>query len=187
MNCTGPRFSTNFAPHYETIHQKTPNFHMKYHRLSSEDFKELREEFVRFLATHSITASDWEKIKSTDSEQTDHLLDQFSDLAIHRALTNIKALRMVSAKELYVFHFEAQQAAVVHLEIEENGTHDLTNPETIAAVANGTMPLDDLGPEFETGTKKLKGDREAEMYLLMRQGAQPCELSFFEAMDKLVK
>lgn len=158
---------------------------MKYHRLSNEDFHELRDEFVRFLATHSITAADWEKIKANDADQTVILLDEFSDLVIHRALTNIKSIRLVSAKEMYVFRFDENEASVVHLELGKDTPHDLTNPETIAAVADGSLKLDELNPEMETGKKKLSGDREVEMYLLMRQGAQPCELEFFEAFRQL--
>jgi hypothetical protein len=159
---------------------------MKYHRLSNEDFHELRDEFVRFLAAHSITASDWEKIKAHDVEQTGVLLDEFSDLVIHRALTNIKSLRLVSAKEMYVFRFDEKEASVVHLELGKDSPHDLTNPDTITSIANGTLKLDALDPKMETGKKKLTGDREVEMYLLMRQGAQPCELEFFEAFFQLV-
>lgn len=160
---------------------------MKYHRLSEEDFRELRDEFVRFLATHGIAASDWEKIKSADLDHMNQLLDQFSDLAIHRALTNIQSLRLVSAKEMYVFRFDENEASVVHLELGNECPHDLTNPDTIGAVADGSLKLDDLKPEMSKGTKNLTGDREAEMYLLMRQGAQPCELGFFEAMQRLVE
>ncbi len=158
---------------------------MKYHRLSNEDFQELRDEFVRFLATHSITASDWEKIKANDADQTGVLLDEFSDLVIHRALTNIKSIRLVSAKEMYVFRFDEKEASVVHLELGKDTPHDLTNPETISSVAEGTLKLEALDPELETGKKQLAGDREVEMYLLMRQGAQPCELEFFEAFRQL--
>lgn len=159
---------------------------MKYHRLSEEDFNELRDEFVRFLATHSITAADWEKIKAHDAKQTGVLLDEFSDLVIHRALNNIKALQMVSANELYVFHFDEKEASVVHLELKSNNGYDLTQSDTIAALAEGNLNIKNLDPDMSTGTKKLSGDREAEMYLLMRQGAQPCALSFFEAFRSMV-
>lgn len=159
---------------------------MKYHRLSPEDFEELREEFVRFLATHSITADDWKQVKATDQQRTDELLDQFSDLVVHRALTNIKALRLVSAKELYVFRFDEKEASVINLELKSDSEHDLTQPDTINALADGSLNLKNLKPEMSTGTKKLSGDREAEMYLLMRQGAQPCEASFFEAFRSMV-
>ena len=36
---------------------------MKYARLTKEQFEELHQEFINFLATQSITADEWEDIK----------------------------------------------------------------------------------------------------------------------------
>jgi hypothetical protein len=36
---------------------------MKYSRLTKEQFEEMKQEFINFLATQSITADEWEDIK----------------------------------------------------------------------------------------------------------------------------
>ena len=157
---------------------------MKYHRLSKADLEELKDEFVKFLATNGLEAKEWEELKKEDPEKTDALIDQFSDLVIHRALTNIAALKLVTQNEVYVFHFEKEQAEVVHLKIGTD--HDLTDETVIGQLASGDLPLKTLSPEVETGRKSLKGDREMEMYQLMVQGAKPCPVSFYEDFKKLI-
>ena len=53
---------------------------MTYRRLSKEQFEELHEEFIRFLANQSITSEEWTKIKDTSPEVAEQELDVFSDL-----------------------------------------------------------------------------------------------------------
>jgi len=36
---------------------------MKYTRLTKEQFEELNQEFINFLATQSVTAKEWKEIK----------------------------------------------------------------------------------------------------------------------------
>lgn len=159
---------------------------MKYHRLSNEDLEELRGEFVTFLAAQSIVAAQWEQMKTTDPDQVDRLLDQFSDMIIQSALENTSVLRMVSDDALFVFRFDKEEAQVIHLQIGQGVPHRFSDRETMEALSSGTLTLSALEPQLETGKKVLKGDREAEMYLLMQQGAQPCPATFFSDMEKLI-
>ena len=41
---------------------------MKYSRLTKEQFEELHQEFINFLATQSITADEWKNIKAEEPE-----------------------------------------------------------------------------------------------------------------------
>ncbi len=160
---------------------------MKYHRLSAEDLEEMRDEFVTFLAAQSIRASDWESLKTSSPERVEELLDQFSDMVIHKALTNISALKLISDNEMYVFLFGEKEAKLVHLQIGAGANYSLTDAETIQNLAAGRVSLSTLKARFEKGKKSLTGDREMEMYLLMRQGAEPCTKQFYEDFKKLVE
>ena len=42
---------------------------MKYSRLTKEQFEEMHEEFINFLATQSITGEEWETIKKDKPEE----------------------------------------------------------------------------------------------------------------------
>lgn len=159
---------------------------MRYHRLSGEDLAEFEEEFKTFLATNGIDAPTWQALKQSDTARTGALLDQFSDLVIHRALTNIQALKMVAEKEIYVFRFAEKEAEVLHLTLPREGEAAFTDAALMESIANGERTIQSLTPEIEKGTKKLKGDRELEMYMLMRQGAEACPASFFEDFKKML-
>jgi hypothetical protein len=50
---------------------------MKYRRLSKEQFEALHKEFINFLATQSITAAEWEVLKSQKPEVVEAEMDVF--------------------------------------------------------------------------------------------------------------
>ena len=52
---------------------------MKYRRLSKEQFEELHQEFINFLATQSITGEEWTKIKTEQLKVAEEEMDIFSD------------------------------------------------------------------------------------------------------------
>ena len=53
---------------------------MKYSRLTKEQFEELHQEFINFLATQSVTADEWANLKVNKPELAETELDVFSDL-----------------------------------------------------------------------------------------------------------
>ena len=53
---------------------------MKYRRLTKEQFEELHQEFINFLATQSITGEEWTKIKAEQPKVAEEEMDIFSDL-----------------------------------------------------------------------------------------------------------
>ena len=65
---------------------------MKYDRLTREQFEELHKEFINFLAAQSITAAEWEEIKTTKPETAEEELDVFSDLVWEGVLNQAQFL-----------------------------------------------------------------------------------------------
>ena len=66
---------------------------MKYARLTKEQFEELHQEFINFLATQSITADEWKKLKIEKPEVAEQELDIFSDLIWEGVLNKVKYYR----------------------------------------------------------------------------------------------
>lgn len=154
---------------------------MRYHRLGKEELEELQQEMVHFLAAQSITAHEWETIKTENPKRADELLDQFSDMVIHRALSNIRALRIVSQHELYLFLCEEKNARVMHFSLPPESPHAFTDAATLEAVSSGKITLKDIQATCYKGEKTLT-DREAEMYALVVQGAVPCSKEDYEML-----
>ena len=78
----------------------------KYSRLTKEQFEELHQEFINFLATQSITGEEWEKIKKDQPEVAEEELDIFSDLIWEGVLTRASFLENISPKQLFLFKIE---------------------------------------------------------------------------------
>ncbi len=61
------------------------------YRLLTDTEKELfYKDFINFLAVHGIPGEEWERIKKEDKHQMMLMFAQFSDLVIHKSLSNIK-------------------------------------------------------------------------------------------------
>ena len=59
---------------------------LKYKRLSIEQLKELEKEFVDFLVVNGILAEDWLKLKETDPDKAEQMVDLFSDVVFEGIL-----------------------------------------------------------------------------------------------------
>ena len=68
---------------------------MKYTRLTKEQFEELQQEFINFLATQSITADEWSNLKVNSPEMAEMELDVFSDLIWEGVLQNVSFLEKI--------------------------------------------------------------------------------------------
>ena len=68
---------------------------MKYTRLTKEQFEELNQEFINFLATQSITADEWKDIKEQKPEVAEEELDVFSDLVWEGVLSKVAYLENI--------------------------------------------------------------------------------------------
>ncbi|MDC0463888.1 DUF6495 family protein, partial [Flavobacteriaceae bacterium] len=69
---------------------------MKYTRLTKEQFEELNQEFINFLATQSITAKEWKEIKKQKPAVAEEELDIFSDLVWEGVLSKVDYLENIA-------------------------------------------------------------------------------------------
>ena len=155
---------------------------MKYRRLSTEELKELEPEFIKFLAANGIPGDDWEKIKLTDTARMDELVDQFSDMVMERALSNIKFIEHLTPKNLKVFYCLEKKIVMVGIDIDGDDDMDFTKPESLKKLTqlNAGNPLKIYKTE-----KEYDGNREEEVYKMLSQGCQIITKERFEAIDGL--
>ena len=90
---------------------------MKYTRLTKEQFEALQEEFTRFLATQSITADEWAKLKADKPEVAEAELDVFSDLVWEGALSAAKYLENTTTDQIFCFAVKEDHLSLIHLKI----------------------------------------------------------------------
>ncbi len=90
---------------------------MKYARLTKEQFEELHNEFINFLATQSITATEWETLKNTRPQVVEEELDVFSDLVWEGVLGKVNYLENISRQQMHLFHLADKEMKLISVKI----------------------------------------------------------------------
>ncbi len=143
---------------------------VKYRRLKMDELEELESEFVRFLASNSVTAEDWISLKSQEPQKAEDLIDLFSDLVFDKILSTVEYMEHKLKSVIRVYRFQDEKITMVGMMVEDNPELDFTandSPETMM------IQLQQSGGNVKTfsGEKRYKFEKEKEIFLLMEEGA----------------
>jgi hypothetical protein len=155
---------------------------MKYSRLSKEQFEELQQEFINFLATQSISAKEWEEIKQQKPEAAEEELDVFSDLIWEGVLEQVTYLEHFSPNQMYLFNISQQEIDLIAVTVA-NEAIDITTREGYQWLQKNIM--EDSVNMF-TSTKAISPDRNQDIFALIQQGAVITKGELFEYFDLIV-
>lgn len=155
---------------------------MKYTRLTKEQFEELHQEFINFLATQSITAEEWKELKTTKPEVVEQELDVFSDLVWEGVLNKVKYLEHISPRQLMLFHVSETHMDLVGIKID-NDQIDITTDYGYKWLQQN---IQDDAVSLFTSTKAMKGDRNKDIFVLIQQGAVITKGQLFNYFNDLL-
>ncbi|RIA10069.1 hypothetical protein OE09_1922 [Flavobacteriaceae bacterium MAR_2010_72] len=155
---------------------------MKYSRLTKEQFEELQQEFINFLATQSITADEWTQIKNDKPEVAEQELDVFSDLVWEGVLSKVVYLEHISANQMHLFHCLDNEMRLIALKVK-NTSIDLTTNEGFDWFRKNLLS-DDV--EFFSAKKAYTDDKSLDKFKLIQQGAVITKGDLFQYFEKLV-
>ena len=155
---------------------------MKYSRLTKEQFEELRQEFINFLATQSITAEEWKTIKKNKPEVVEQELDVFSDLVWEGVLKKVNYLEHISLNQMHLFHCLEKEMRLIALKVQNEGV-DLTTKEGFQWLRENLLS-DDV--EFFTAKKAYSDDKALDKFKLIEQGAIITKGDLFRYFEKLL-
>ncbi|MEM8908753.1 MAG: DUF6495 family protein [Bacteroidota bacterium] len=142
---------------------------MKYRRLKKDELAELENEFVRFLASQSITGPDWEKMKTERQEQAEGLLDIFSDLVYDKILKDIEYLELKTKADLKTFHCGPDKIIMRGIMVEGHSNIDFTknhSPEQMI----GQMKMSQAELKLYRAEKRYSKAREQELFQMLETG-----------------
>ena len=105
---------------------------MKYRRLTNEELQEIETAFVRFLASNSVTADDWVKIKTTDTEKAEGLIEMSSDIVFDNTLEKVEYLEFKTAKDIKLFHCQADKMELMGMLVEGETEFNFRKNQTSA-------------------------------------------------------
>lgn len=152
---------------------------MRFRRLSKEELKELEKDFVSFLASNTVTASDWEKLKSEDVTQAEDLIDMFSDIVFETSLKKIEYLENCSADSLLLFKCDAKDLSLIGVNAKDK-TVDFTKVDFQSKLVDGSVST------FFT-KKAFSKNREEEMFEMLEQGCSIADGKLFESFKKVTQ
>lgn len=155
---------------------------MKYSRLSKEQFEELHQEFINFLATQSITADEWKEIKANKPQVAEQELDVFSDLIWEGVLRRVQYIEHISPRQLHLFHFTEADMRLIALKIN-NDEEDLTTSEGFQWFRDNLLSD---AVEFYTSRKDYSDDPSADKFKLIEQGGNITKGELFNYFENLV-
>jgi hypothetical protein len=140
---------------------------MKYTRLTKEQFEELHQEFINFLATQSITADEWKTLKTEKPEVAEQELDIFSDLIWEGVLNKVKYLEHISPTQLMLIHISETFMELIAIKIDDENI-DITTDYGYKWLQQN---LHDDSVNLYTSTKAITDDRNKDIFVLIKQGS----------------
>jgi Family of unknown function (DUF6495) len=140
---------------------------MKYARLTKEQFEELHQEFINFLASQSIDKAEWDQLKAEKPEVAEQELDVFSDLVWEGVLGRAEYLEHFSKNHIFLFQcFDTHVQSIVLKSLV---------PEINFLTKEGLQWLIDNmfteTIEMKTGKKVFTEERNSSIFSLIQQGA----------------
>jgi len=155
---------------------------MKYERLTKEQFEELHQEFINFLASQSITGEEWTDIKKNKPKVAEEELDIFSDLIWEGVLNKVEYLEHISSQYMFLFRFTNVQIDLIKIEIKQPEI-DITTKEGYQWLQNNLL-ADKV--EIHEATKPLSDDRNKDIFALIKQGANITKGKLFNYFYKWI-
>ncbi len=154
---------------------------MKYARLTKEQFEELHQEFINFLATQSITADEWSDIKTNKPDVAEQELDVFSDLVWEGVLNKVVYIEHISPQQIHLFHLKDEHMQLIAVKLKN--PIDLTTTDGFNWLRENLMD-DDV--EFLQAKKEYSEDKNTDKFQLIQQGGVITKGELFQYLDKLI-
>lgn len=156
---------------------------MKYARLTKEQFEELHQEFINFLATQSITADEWADIKTNKPKVAEQELDTFSDLVWFGVLGKVNYLEHISPQQIHLFQCNEKSMRLIALKIDKEDVDFTTN--TGFEWLRNNLLSDAI--EFFNAKKDYSDDKHLDLFKMIQSGANITKGELFKYFENLIK
>lgn len=155
---------------------------MKYRRLTKEQFEELHQEFINFLATQSITAKEWKNLKENKPEVAEMELDVFSDLIWEGVLNKATYLEHFAPQHMYLFHLDKHNMHAIIVNIK-NTDIDITTKDGYNWLRENLM---DETVEFLNADKDYSKDKNLDKFKMIEQGASITKGELYHYFNSII-
>jgi Family of unknown function (DUF6495) len=155
---------------------------MKYRTLNDMEREAFREEFVNYLASNTITASDWVKLRKDKPEVAQELFERFSDIIFQKVYEKIDFLHVFGLDYAAFYGIQKNETVVYIIQVQSKS--DQTN-------YTETEMIDQLSHHLEKCQinvyRKQLNDRELEIHGLVENGANSCDGTIFNQLQDQIR
>tara|TARA_R110001583_G_scaffold73561_1_gene204561 strand:+ start:3295 stop:3771 length:477 start_codon:yes stop_codon:yes gene_type:complete len=156
---------------------------MKYRRLTKQQFEELHQEFINFLATQSITGKEWKQLKTDKPEVAEEELDVFSDLIWEGVLNKVTYLENISAQQMHLFELTDKEMKLISVKVM-NPKIDL---QTTVGFNWFKKNWQSDFVDYLTASKAYGEDKNLDKFNLIQQGAVITKGDLYKWFDSMIE
>jgi len=156
---------------------------MKYRRLTKQQFEELHQEFINFLATQSITGEEWKQLKTDKPEVAEEELDVFSDLIWEGVLNKVTYLENISAQQMHLFELMDKEMKLISVKVM-NPKIDL---QTTVGFNWFKKNWQSDFVDYLTASKAYGEDKNLDKFNLIQQGAVITKGDLYKWFDSMIE
>ncbi|MRX66054.1 DUF6495 family protein [Maribacter luteus] len=156
---------------------------MKYRRLTKQQFEELHQEFINFLATQSITGEEWKQLKADKPEVAEEELDVFSDLIWEGVLNKVTYLENISAQQMHLFELTDKEMKLISVKVM-NPKIDL---QTTVGFNWFKKNWQSDFVDYLTASKAYGEDKNLDKFNLIQQGAVITKGDLYKWFDSMIE
>jgi hypothetical protein len=159
---------------------------MKYRILTIQELEDMENEFVRFLVSNGVTADDWVKIKATDAQQAEGLIQVFSDVVFDKVLEKVKYVEHRSPNDIKTFRFLEDKIELLGLKINDTSGIDLTKGQPLEEMLAYVQTATPGNVQMYSAEKAYKDNNpKKEVFDMLEGGAAISDGKIFEALLKM--
>lgn len=156
---------------------------MKYRRLTREQFESMHEEFAAFLATQGIDKEAWQLKKSSDHEEVDRMLDEFSDLVWDAVLERASYIENISSNHLYLFKCFDQEIKLIAI-VVDNESIDLREKEGFDWFKRN---YNSDHVTYKRASKAYAGNKNSDKFELIEKGGVITKGALYDWFEELLE
>lgn len=162
-------------------------YELKYRLLTEEEQDHLKQDFIHYLASNSITGEDWDTIKANKPQEAQKHFAIFSDMVMDGALQNIQYIELKKEDSIQLMQCFSDKAVIIQLDIAPEMDFSFSKKENLEAIANGSIGLDSLNPTIFSSSLNYPKERNLFIFSMLNQGYQPVSKEYWENFAKLIK
>jgi len=153
---------------------------MKFRRLSQEELSHLEKEFIEFLVSNTITADDWVSIKKNKPDETNRLIDLFSDIVLEKVYSKMVLLEKREKNNLLFFKFKDNMIETIGV-TSKNDRVDFNLPESFdESVFSGLEG-------FRQTRIYQESEKSKEVFQLVQAGCVIGNAELYKTLEGIIK